>query len=555
MSGCLTEKASSPIYGCRMSPKPSPNRSDTSRRRVALLSAAAAGMLTLAACGGGSTASPSDSAAASDAPSSASPTATPSPAFDGWSNPADSGKPWGDKVKGLLTFRGNPTRSYYGAGMPKNPTVQWTYPESGGLCGTSIDEAGAQTWCGSGWTGQPAVWEDPKDGKTWVSFGAYDYGIHFLDGQNGNELLPTFKTGDIIKGSVTRDPDGYPLLYSGSRDNYYRVLATDRKKPTELWKLGANDVSPVMWNDDWDGSGLVIDDYLFEGGENSQIHIVKLNRGYDSEGKVTVDPEIVWHAPGWDDELLSYITNGQVSIENSVNITGNTLYFANSGGLVQGWDISKLKSGKDPKRVFRFWTGDDTDASIVSDSEGYLYVASEFERANDRSKQIGQLMKLDPNKKDDPVVWSLKDQDMAGAGKAGIWSTPALANGVVYTSTNGGDLIAVDQETGAEIWRKDLGSQLWQSPVVVDNVLVEGDCDGNLRGFDVTDPKAEPSEIWKVKLDGCIESTPAVWNGWLYVGARGGKFYAIGDGAGSAPQATTSESAAPQAEQSPVPTN
>jgi PQQ-like domain len=32
-----------------------------------------------------------------------------------------------------------------------------------------------------------------------------------------------------------------------------------------------------------------------------------------------------------------------------------------------------------------------------------------------------------------------------------------------------------------------------------------------------------------VQLDGCIESTPAVWKGRIYVGARGGKFYAIGD--------------------------
>ena len=61
---------------------------------------------------------------------------------------------------------------------------------------------------------------------------------------------------------------------------------------------------PTMWNDDWDGSALIIDDYLFEGGENSQFHIVKLNRGYDADGKVTVDPQLVFNAPGWDDQLL-----------------------------------------------------------------------------------------------------------------------------------------------------------------------------------------------------------------------------------------------------------
>ena len=49
-------------------------------------------------------------------------------------------------------------------------------------------------------------------------------------------------------------------------------------------------MSPTLWNDDWDGSPVIIDDYLFEGGENSQFHIVKLNRGYGADGKVTGRP-------------------------------------------------------------------------------------------------------------------------------------------------------------------------------------------------------------------------------------------------------------------------
>ena len=210
-------------------------------------------------------------------------------------------------------------------------------------------------------------------------------------------MLPDFPTGDIIKGSVTVDPDGFPLVYSGlARQQLPRRSRSTGGKPTELWRLPANAVSPTMWNNDWDGAALVIDDYLFEGGENSQFHIVKLNRAYGPDGKVTVNPQLVFHAPGWDQELLNNIGDKDVSIENSVAIVGNTVYFANSGGLVQGWDIAALEGGGTPTRVFRFWTGDDTDASVVADDEGYLYVASEYERKNARSKEVGQLMKLDP---------------------------------------------------------------------------------------------------------------------------------------------------------------
>ena len=114
-------------------------------------------------------------------------------------------------------------------------------------------------------------------------------------------------------------------------------------------------------------------------------------------------PELVFNAPGWDDELLSVIGDQDVSIENSVAISGNTVYFANSGGLVQGWDITGLAEGQTPQRTFRFWTGDDTDATIVIDDEGMLYVASEYERGNEQARTNGQLMKLDPTQAGRPA--------------------------------------------------------------------------------------------------------------------------------------------------------
>src|SRR5690606_19953493 len=112
-----------------------------------------------------------------------------------------------------------------------------------------------------------------------------------------------------------------------------------------------------------------------------------------------------------DEQLLADIGDRQVSIENSVAIHDDVVYFSNGGGLVQGWDVSGLAEGVTPTRVFRFWTGDDTDASIVIDEEGFLYVASEYERGNARSQEVGQLLKLDPSRPDDPVVWAVHNRD------------------------------------------------------------------------------------------------------------------------------------------------
>ena len=432
------------------------------------------------------------------------------------------GEPWGSTV-GLTMFRGNPTRTFYGSGpLPENPRVLWSYPPEGTMCGSSSVAGVSSLWCGSGWTGQPVVWERP-DGMTEVIFGAYDKAVHFLDAESGQELRPSFVTGDIIKGSVTLDPDGYPLLYFGSRDNRLRVVALDRPEPIELWSLEATAVDGI-WNDDWDGNPVIVDDIMYEGGENSWFFAVKLNRRIGSDGLVAVEPEIVFQTPGWNQELLDRVGRN-VSIEGSVMVHGQTAYFANSGGRVAGFDISDVENGVAPI-VFDYWVGDDTDATLVSDEEGNVYVAVEEERRNQRSADLGQLIKLDPTA-EDPFVWGV--QVPGGDDFGGFWATPALGDGVLYATTNPGELLAVDQETGEVLFREVIGWHSWSSPVVLGDELLVASCTGVLRSYSIADPGL-PILQWSLQLsESCIESTPAVWNGRIYVGVRDGKFYAIGE--------------------------
>ena len=51
------------------------------------------------------------------------------------------------------------------------------------------------------------------------------------------------------------------------------------------------------------------------------------------------------------------------NIESSVAVAGNIAYFNQSGGLLQGWDLTPVLNGTgQPNRVFRFWDGDDSDS-------------------------------------------------------------------------------------------------------------------------------------------------------------------------------------------------
>jgi outer membrane protein assembly factor BamB len=414
-----------------------------------------------------------------------------------------SPKPINAAIEGLTTFRGNASRSNYGRGpVPTRPEIRWQSPERP-MCSISYIGPDPKTWCGTGWTGQPNVIVN-DDGTIEVREGAYDGAYHFLDGLTGRPVRPPLQTLDLAKGSATSDPDGYPLYYGGSRDNYFRVIALDRPEPQVLWQIPADTSVPQpLRNNDWDGSALVIGDMLFEGGENGWLYVVKLNRGYDAAGLVTVDPEILATIPGFDDQLLSDIGDKEVSIEDSVAFRDGVVWFANSGGLIQGWDMSALIAGTGPpRRVFRFWAGDDIDASLVLDEEGFVYAAAEYQRGTDRSREVGQLMKLDPTDLNAPIVWSIDATDTGFEGAGGSWSTPALDGPDVYFTTAAGRLLRVDRASGEIVWEGKVGAFTISSPVVVDEVLIQGDCTGHLRAWDVSDPGADPALLWDGYLFG-----------------------------------------------------
>jgi WD40 repeat protein len=438
------------------------------------------------------------------------------------------------KTKGLLMFRGTPYRNFYGTG-PLNtiaPEMVWKYPNENSknnspLCARSFVGNTSKIWCGSGWTGQPVVWVRP-DGVTEIITNTYDKGIHFINADNGTETRAPFYTGDIIKGTVTMDPDNYPLLYSGSRDNFYRIIALDRGNPVELWRIEAKK-SDGVWNDDWDPNGIILNDILYTGSENGWFHAIKLNRSYDALGKVTVAPVEIFKYPTYSDGYIQKVGDDDLSVESSPLLVGNTIYITNSGGRILGFDIENITQGVAPV-VFDFWTGDDTDATLVADKDGFIYSASEYERNNEREK-IGQILKLDPKKysvgnPDAPLVWGIsvpKKRGMVG----GLWATPAIRDNRLYVPTNPGDLLMINTDNGKIIDSIFIGTNAWSSPALIDDNLIVGTCEGKILNFNIEDDKFE--KIWEYKINSgsCVESSPAVWQGQIFFGARDGYIYSI----------------------------
>jgi outer membrane protein assembly factor BamB len=75
-----------------------------------------------------------------------------------------------------------------------------------------------------------------------------------------------------------------------------------------------------------------------------------------------------------------------------------------------------------------------------------------------------------------------------------------------------------------------LDGPTWSSPVPIDDKLIVADGTGHLNCFDISDPSRRPPLLWRLQLSaGTIESTPAVWHGWIYVGSRDGGIYGVSD--------------------------
>jgi hypothetical protein len=460
-----------------------------------------------------------------------------------WSVPLEGSRLHGRRygtVDGFLVFRGNPTRTFYGEGpVPRAPQVQWRYPDER-MCSIEGDLAeDGRRWCGIGWTGQPLV--RVSAAGTEIIVGGYDGALHFVDARTGVASRTAFRTGAMVKGTEALDPDGFPLVYSGSRDGYLRLIALDRDEPTELWRLGRHPLG--VWNDDWDASPTMLEDVLYAAGEDSWFRMVRLNRTYGADGLVNVAPEILIEVPGFDQALFARIGDRNVSIESSPAITEDRVYWVNSGGRVMGIDRIAALEGR-LSITLDFWVGDDADASIVVDRDGMLYVAVEQERRLPTAEGLGQLIKLDPSRPQAPYVWGLdipgrpaastgSDESSAVVPDGGVWATPAIFDEWLYVPTHAGDLLVVDRRDGSVVWRERIGDHEWSSPAVIEEAdgtawLVVGTCGSpGLRAYQLDDP-ASPREVWRIALPGCIESTPVVWRGTIYVGSRDGFLYAIG---------------------------
>lgn len=127
-----------------------------------------------------------------------------------------------------------------------------------------------------------------------------------------------------------------------------------------------------------------------------------------------------------------------------------------------------------------------------------------------------------------------------GAGRSGIRMAPAYADGKLYVASVGGQLEALDANTGKTIWRDDTRTHGWfgfghkrypdamyaGGPSVSGDLLVVGTLDGHVYGMDAATGK----QRWAAELSNEVVSPPSIDEGVVYARTNDGRIYAL-DGA------------------------
>jgi hypothetical protein len=118
-----------------------------------------------------------------------------------------------------------------------------------------------------------------------------------------------------------------------------------------------------------------------------------------------------------------------------------------------------------------------------------------------------------------PQSVSGMDLDWSFARAGPVYSSPAVANGMVYVGSDDGNVYALDSATGTEQWSLATGFGVVSCPAVASGVVYVGSADGNVYALDA----ATGVKSWLFATGSLVFSSPAVASGVVYVGSSDGK--------------------------------
>lgn len=448
-------------------------------------------------------------------------------------------------VEGITCFRGNNFNNTAAYGLVTVETGELEVAWSTNI--GNIDD-----WTGVGWNGQPLIvkWDaEDLQGQNFkdkyksaeslveVIYGTLDGKVYFLDYETGEYTRTgTIDIGAPIKGTVTLDPRGYPILFVGQGDNLnggsYVAFKFRIYSLVDFSLLHTINMEESIANRSWAASDATVkvdkdSDTAFICGENGLIYSLKLNSQFDEEEyTISIKPDTVKY-------FYEPLISGTYGIEATPGFFKNYMYIQDNNGTLQCIDVNTFEP------LWVLDVTDDSDCALVleveSDNSLALYTANEVDKQNKDGYSI--LRKIDAMTGE--VLWSKYvycslDKAVTGGTLACPLVGKCNIDNLVYFSvarTDGtyrGRLYAMDKNSGAVVWSKDLPYYCWSSPTAVytedgKGYIIQCDSMGYMYFLD-----GETGEtIYKLNLEANVEGSPAVYGNTIVVGTRGQKIYGV----------------------------
>jgi outer membrane protein assembly factor BamB len=252
----------------------------------------------------------------------------------------------------------------------------------------------------------------------------------------------------------------------------------------------------------------VVDDGIaYIGNARAAIHAISMRSGkfawvHRTQGyprmassPAVVGDEIVYHTMGGRVYVLDR-TNGRLewswdagsAIESSPIVVDGVDYFGDAGGEMYALDL----------RTHRLRWRRDLGAKITSSASlagGRLFIGD----------YDGRLWALEPAT--GATRW-------VGRVNGKIYGTPAVAGGRVFVPSVAYSLWAFST-SGRQLWRVPAGSYVYSSPAVADGVVCFGSYDGWFYGVSAASGRIH----WRIPTGGPVSGAPVIVDGVAYVGS------------------------------------
>jgi polyvinyl alcohol dehydrogenase (cytochrome) len=350
-----------------------------------------------------------------------------------------------------------------------------------------------------------------------VYFGDWTSHVRAVDAATGHEVWAQDLASNYIGGSPALDGD---RLYAGTFDA--RVVALDRETGEPLWETAIGDhPKAVIFGSPVVAGGLVVAGVgsfeVFVPGDPPTFrgHVVALDaetgaeawRFWLTKGDATEAAGVsIWSSPAVDEERgVLYIGTGQAYAQPApprsdallaLDLRTGAEVWTTQFTAGDAWTITQPTGlDADVGAIPNLFRVGDVDAVGVGDKAGTY-------RALDRD--TGE------------VLW--ERPLTPGGTQGGVMASAAVAGGTVYVTSNDAsrdaDMVAVDADTGEEVWRVEVGAHVTGPVTWANGVLYLSDDSGRIAAYAAEDG----SRLWSHDVPFPAAGGVAVVDGTIYAG-------------------------------------